>query len=176
MSSGVWWNVRCENPIHVNFSTVQCEGELSWSCQCKVQVLSVKLIIWAKSVSGTPTRLCGCEISFNHSYLHGNEYWLLVKAEEWLHWKYPLFTALLSLVLSKTQDKNVNEAGEMKWDEVNNVKQRGYDLHRVTKILNPSHRLHVLYSIIIRVAIKVTKCILPIKGKQYTFMRSGTTI
>lgn len=63
-------------------SSVEASGCKLW---CKVQSFCVKLIMYVWSVAGTTERPRGCEISFNHSYLHGNGFWLVEKATRLYH-------------------------------------------------------------------------------------------
>lgn len=54
--------------------------------QCKVQIFCIKPIIYVWSVTGTPKWSCACEISFNHTYLHRNGYWLSELPTQPCHW------------------------------------------------------------------------------------------
>lgn len=63
-------------------SSVEASG---CKLRCKVQSFCVKLIMYVWSVAGITKRPRGCEISFNHSYLHGNGFWLVEKATQLYH-------------------------------------------------------------------------------------------
>lgn len=56
-----------------------------WRWAVIMLLLCVNLIVYVWSVTGTVKRSCACEISFNHTYLHGNGYWLEETATQLCH-------------------------------------------------------------------------------------------
>lgn len=56
-----------------------------WRWAVIMLLFCVNLIVYVWSVTGTVKRSFPCKISFNHTYLHGNGYWLAEIATQLCH-------------------------------------------------------------------------------------------